>query len=63
MGDMAPSLQPHYRTFIAIAGHSAPVPGIGTLVLVGLPLGRLPSHPGDRFPRFHARAWTGLTPP
>jgi len=42
MGDMAPSLQPHYKTFIANTDHSAPVPGIGTLVLVGLPLGRLP---------------------
>jgi hypothetical protein len=29
---------------------SAPVPRIGTLALVGLPLGLLPWHRGDRFP-------------
>ena len=38
------------QAFIATTGHSAPVPSIGTLVLVGLPLGRLPLHLGDRFP-------------
>jgi len=34
MGDLtypAPSLQPHYRAFIATTGRSAPVPRIGTL--------------------------------
>ncbi len=36
--------------FHAHTGRSAPVPGIGTLALVGPPLGRLPLHPDDRFP-------------
>ena len=36
-----PRFQPH-------TGRSAPVTGIGTLALVGLPLGRLPSHQDDR---------------
>ena len=36
--------------FNANTGRSAPVPGIGTLALVGLPLGHLPLHPDDRFP-------------
>ena len=36
--------------FNATTGRSAPVPGIGTLALVAHPLGRLPSHPDDRFP-------------
>jgi hypothetical protein len=36
--------------FIANTSRPAPVPGIGTLALVGPPLGHLPSHPDDRFP-------------
>jgi len=51
LDSVAPSLQRHYSTFITTARNSAPVPRIGTLVLMGLPLGRLPSHRGDRFPR------------
>ena len=50
MDDMTPSLQLHYTAFLTTAGHSAPVPRIGTQALVGLPLGRLPSHRDDRFP-------------
>ncbi len=50
MDDMTPSLQLHYTAFITTMGHSAPVPRIGTLVLVVLPLGRLPSYRDDRFP-------------
>ena len=50
MDDMTPSLQLHYTAFLTTTGHSAPVPRIGTLVLVGLPLGRLPSYRDDRFP-------------
>ena len=46
-----PSLQPHYRTFIATTGRSAPVLRIGTLPLVGPPLAVLPWHRSDRFPR------------
>ncbi len=51
LNDSAPSLQSHYRTFIATTGRSAPVLRIGTLTLVGLPLGLLPLHRSDRFPR------------
>ena len=48
--DWAPSLQTHYRPFAATTSPSAPVPRIGTLALVGRPLGLLPWHRGDRFP-------------
>src|SRR5262249_22782428 len=48
--DWAPSLQAHYRPFAATTSPSVPVPRIGTLALVGLPLGLLPWHRGDRFP-------------
>src|SRR5262249_52121349 len=48
--DWAPSLQTHYRSFDANTSPSAPVPRIGTLALVGRPLGLLPWHRGDRFP-------------
>ena len=50
LGDWAPSLHAHYRHFHATTSPSAPVPRIGTLALVGLPLGLLPWHRGDRFP-------------
>ena len=36
--------------FLTTTGRSAPVPGVGTLALVGHPLGHLPLHPDDRFP-------------
>jgi hypothetical protein len=39
------------RDFLTTAGWSAPVSRIGTLTLVGPPLGFLPSHQDDRFPR------------
>jgi hypothetical protein len=42
LDNAAPSLQSHYRTFLTITGDSAPVPRIGTLTLVGLPLAFLP---------------------
>src|SRR6516162_5001622 len=48
--DWAPSLQAHYRPFAATTSPSAPVHRIGTLALVGRPLGLLPWHRGDRFP-------------
>jgi hypothetical protein len=35
LNNAAPSLQPHYRAFITTTGRSAPVPRIGTLILVG----------------------------
>src|SRR3954454_2869840 len=50
LDDWAPSLHAHYRHFFATTSQSAPVPRIGTLALVGLPLGLLPWHRGDRFP-------------
>src|SRR4051794_13973278 len=50
LDDWAPSLHAHYRHFHATTSPSAPVPRIGTLALVGLPLGLLPWHRGDRFP-------------
>ena len=43
----APRALPRFNT---TTSRSAPVPGIGTLALVGLPLGHLPLHPDDRFP-------------
>jgi len=49
-GDWASSLHAHYRHFFATTSPSAPVPRIGTLALVGLPLGLLPWHRSDRFP-------------
>src|ERR671922_763883 len=48
--DPSPSLQPHYRTFIATTVRSAPVPRIGTQPLADQPLGALPST-GDRRPQ------------
>ena len=50
--NLAPSLHVHYRRFTATTSQSAPVPRIGTQVLVGLPLRRLPFHRGDRFPGY-----------
>ena len=49
--DSSPSLHLHYTDFITTTGWSAPVPCIGTLTLVGLPLELLPLHQDDRFPR------------
>ena len=51
LDSVAPSLQPHYRAFPTTTRNSAPVPRIGTRVLMVLPLGRLPLHRSDRFPR------------
>src|ERR1700722_816456 len=42
--DPPPSLQPHYRAFIATTGRSAPVPRFGTLASRFWPLVLLPSH-------------------
>ena len=51
LNDAAPLLHSHYKSFNTTTGCSAPVPRIGTLLLVGPPLGVLPSHRSDRFPR------------
>ena len=40
--DSSPSLHLHYRDFITTTGWSAPVPRIGTLILMGSPLEFLP---------------------
>ena len=50
-------------TFITTTSDSVPVPRIGTQVLVGSPLERLPSHRDDWFPQFRRKAWIRLTPP
>ena len=55
--DVAPSLHRHYSDFITTTSDSVPVPRIGTQVLVGSPLERLPSHRDDWFPQFHREAW------
>ena len=46
------TLHIHYRHFVKTTSRSAPVPRVGTQVLVGPPLERLPSHRGDRFPGY-----------
>ena len=61
--DVAPSLHRHYSDFITPTSDSVPVPRIGTQVLVGSPLERLPSHRDDWFPQFRREAWIRLTPP
>ena len=75
--DPPPSLQPHYRAFIATTGRSAPVPHIGTQPLTDQPLGVLPSTSdrrpqplhwpptgaGRQVPTFHTEARTKLAPP
>src|SRR5580692_6415938 len=51
LDDATPSLPPFIADFIATTGCSVPLPRLGTLILVGPPLGFLPSHRGSRFPR------------
>src|SRR2546425_4454875 len=48
LGSFAPPALPG---FIATTSPSVPSPRIGTRLLVGPPLGDLPWHRGDRFPR------------
>ena len=60
--DVAPSLHRHYSDFITTTSDSAPVPRIGTQVLVGSPLERLPWHRDDWFPQFRRKARIRLTP-
>ena len=61
--DVAPSLPRHYSDFLTTTSDSAPVPRIGTQVLVGSPLERLPSHRDDWFPQFRRKTRIRLTPP
>ena len=51
LNNAAPSLHLHYRDFITTTGCSAPVLRIVTLILMGPPLGFLPYHRNDKFPR------------
>ena len=61
--DVAPSLHRQYSDFLTTTSDSVPGPRIGTQVLVGSPLERLPSHRDDWFPPCHREAWTRLPPP
>src|SRR5208282_3171568 len=61
-GESGPFAPPALPGFIATADPSAPVPRIGTRRLTGLPLGDLPWHRGDRFPRSAQEPLAGLTP-
>src|SRR5215469_13686119 len=45
--DPTPSLQPHYRAFLATTSQSVPVPGFSTLASRFAPLVLLPWHPGS----------------
>src|SRR5215472_9060420 len=59
----APSLQLHYRTFITTTSCPAPVPRIGTLVLMGPPIWTSPFASRRQVPTFRTRAWFRVTPP
>jgi hypothetical protein len=61
-GESGPFAPPALPGFIATADPSVPVPRIGTRRLAGLPLGDLPWHRGDRFPRSAQEPLAGLTP-
>ena len=50
LNNIPPSLQRHYSAFFTTTGYSAPVPCIGTQILMGSPFGLLPLHHDDRFP-------------
>src|SRR5215470_20185754 len=52
LNNATPSVRPHYRALFPTTGRSAPVPRLGTLILMGAThLDFSPSHRGDRFPR------------
>src|SRR5712691_2051967 len=51
LDDATPSLHPLIADFLATTSCSLPLPRLGTLILVGPPLGFLPLHRGTRFPR------------
>ena len=59
-----PSLHLYYRDFNITTNWSAPVLRLGTLILMGLPLGLLPYPRNDPASAgFHTEAWFRLTPP
>ncbi len=61
-GVSGPFAPPALPGFITTTNPSVPWPRIGTRLLVGLPLGGLPWHRGDRFPRSAQEPLAGLTP-
>ena len=61
-GVSGPFPPPALPGFDATTSPSAPAPRIGTRLLRGLPLGGLPWHRGDRFPRSAQEPLAGLTP-
>ena len=63
LNNAAPSLQPHYRTFITTTGYSAPARRIGTLTLAvgpacGFSLGII-----MQVLTFRMKAWLSFAPP
>ena len=70
LNNATPSLQPHYRTFLTTTGYSAPVPCIGTLILIGaayLDFSLNIRATGSRVPHRSAAfmpdaAWAGIRP-
>ena len=61
-GVSGPFPPPALPGFDGTTNPSAPAPRIGTRLLRGLPLGGLPWHRGDRFPRSAQEPLAGLTP-
>src|SRR6516164_6683816 len=60
--ESGPFARPALPGFVTNTDPTAPSPRIGTLPLVGRPLGVLPWHRGDRFPRSTQEPLAGLTP-
>src|SRR5271163_720820 len=63
LNNAVPSVQSHYRTFNPTTNCSAPVPRIGTLVLVVFATWTSPFASGRQVLTFHTRAWSGFAPP
>src|SRR3954471_12366634 len=61
-GVSGPFPPPAFPGFDGSTHPSAPAPRSGTRLLRGLPLGGLPWHRGDRFPRSAQEPLAGLTP-
>ena len=68
LNNAAPSLQPHYRAFVATTGCSAPARRVGTLALAvaaacGFSLRAHHGRDGAQVLTFHTRAWSSFAPP
>ena len=61
-GVSGPFAPPALPGFITTTGPSVPAPRFGTRLLAVLPLGGLPWHRGNRFPRSAQEPLAGLTP-